>query len=427
MTKARLFVASIVLLIAGSSTLISCGSSGSNNQTTSSGLKLRAFVSNALYNGGAGNLPVLNIVDAAKDQFSGFTVALSGDVTIPTTMVLSYDHTFTLVSGATDAAIAVVSNASESALKVALPDVAQSTAVDPDNVTAYAAVRNAPVAGQPQGAVEVLTISLVNSSVSVVASIPVPNADYVAVDPTGTRILAFGDGANVATVITKANIGTGTDPRTQICCFDNPESAVFTADGKTAYVMECGPECGGSVAAVSKVDLVADAVVARVPVPAATIAVVQGTNLWVAGTPPGTACGSGTAAANCGTLTPVNLSSLTAGTPVIITDGYHNHIEPTPDGQLFIGAINCTNINLPASGSSAGEVRGCLSIYNPGSGAVVVPPATGNVTGIAPIPGRSTIYIVQGGVFSIYDTTKDKLQTTQITIVGQLYDVKVAF
>ena len=428
MTKASLFIASIALLIAGCGTLTSCGGSSSNNNQTSSGLTFRAFVSNALYNAGAGNSPVLNIVDASKDQFSISTVSLSGDLSIPGNMLLSWDHTFTLVSSPTDHSVVVVNNASETVLSsLTLPDVAQSMAVDPDNVTAYAAVRNAPVAGQPQGVVEVLAISVTNSTASVSASLPIPNVDYVAEDPTGTRLLAFSDGSPTATVITKANIGTGTDPRTPLCCFDNPVSAVFTADGNTAYVVECGPECGGSSAGISKVDLPTNAIVSRVALPGATTAVLQGINLWVAGTPPGTACGSGTAAASCGSLTPVNVSAMTAGTPVLITDGFHNHIELTPDGQLYIGAINCTDINIPSSGSSPGEVRGCLSIYNAATGAVVIPPQTGNVTGIAPIPGRTVVYVVEGGVFSIYDTTTDKLQTTQIAIVGQLSDVKVVY
>jgi len=58
---------------------------------------------------------------------------------------------------------------------------------------------------------------------------------------------------------------------------------------------------------------------------------------------------------------------------------------------------------------------------------VVIPPQSGDVTGIAPILGRNVVYVVQGGQLGIYDTTKDKLQATQITLVGQLSDVKQAF
>ena len=424
MTKASLFFATTVLLAAGTLTLISCGGGGSNNQQSSSGIKSRAFVSNSLYPSLGGNLPVLNIVDASVDLASGFTVGLTGTMTHPGAMLLSPDHTKTMVLSPIDHVVAIVTNSAESvAGTITLPDVATSMAIDQDNVTAFVAVRNAPVAGQSPGAVEMLNIG--GGGIS--ATIPVPNARYVFEDPVGVRILAFADGDNQATVIAKGNIGTVTDPRSYICCFDNPVGALFADEGNTAYILECGPECGGSSAAVSKVDMTTGTIVTRVLVPAATAAQIKGTTLWVAGTPPGTACGSGTAAANCGTLTPVDLTGLTAGTPQLITNGYHDRMELTTDGQLFIGAINCTEINLAASGSSAGEVRGCLSIYDIASSTVVIPPQSGDVTGIAPILGRNIVYVVQGGQLGIYDTTKDKLQATQITLVGQLSDVKQAF
>jgi hypothetical protein len=33
--------------------------------------------------------------------------------------------------------------------------------------------------------------------------------------------------------------------------FDRPVKAVFSADGGTAYVLNCGPECGGAKASIS--------------------------------------------------------------------------------------------------------------------------------------------------------------------------------
>jgi len=72
-------------------------------------------------------------------------------------------------------------------------------------------------------------------------------------------------------------------------------------------------------------------------------------------------------------------------------------------------------------------VRGCLSIFNTNTGAVVVPPQTGDATGIQPITGRTVVYVCEGGVFQIFDTSTDKLlvQPTMIDIVGQSYDVKL--
>jgi hypothetical protein len=53
----------------------------------------------------------------------------------------------------------------------------------------------------------------------------------------------------------------------------------------------------------------------------------------------------------------------------------------------------------------------------------VIPPVNGEVTGIQPISRRTVVYVVQGGQLSIYDTTTDKLQKTQVDIVGQAVDV----
>jgi hypothetical protein len=166
-----------------------------------------------------------------------------------------------------------------------------------------------------------------------------------------------------------------------------------------------------------------------IPVSGATMGLLSGSTLYVAGTPLGTACGPGTAAATCGKLSVIDTGSMTVTGSVIITDGRHSRMEISKDGQLFIGAHDCTNINVVN-----GEERGCLSIFNSSSSAVVVPPQTGDVTGIQPITGRTVVYVVQNGGLGIYDTTTDKLQVTnntsqnangQIDVVGQPFDVKL--
>jgi len=120
----------------------------------------------------------------------------------------------------------------------------------------------------------------------------------------------------------------------------------------------------------------------------------------------------------------IDATSLSAGVPATITDGRHDRMEMGANGQLFIGARNCTNVNLPS------DVRGCLSIVNTtgsiSQSSVVAAPDNGDVTGIAPIPRRNVVYVCEGGVLRIYDTTPNKLQSAQISIIGQPIDVKVA-
>ena len=87
------------------------------------------------------------------------------------------------------------------------------------------------------------------------------------------------------------------------------------------------------------------------------------------------------------------------------------------NNQLFIGSRNCTNIN------AGGEIRGCLTIFNPQNSSVVVPPVNGDVTGMAAINNRDVFYVTQNTELYIYDTTTDALQSTQIDIIGQANDV----
>jgi hypothetical protein len=210
--------------------------------------------------------------------------------------------------------------------------------------------------------------------------------------------------------------------------FDHPVAAFFSSDDSTAYVVNCGAECGGSQASVQPLDLTTTPPTpgTPVPVPAASVAMVDGTTMYLAGTPvPASPCtGQTTAATTCGLLTVFDLTSMTVtnSADIVITDGYHNHLALGANGQLFVGARTCTEITAVNAGD---EVRGCLSIYNTQTGTVVIPPANGEVTGIQPIAKRSVVYVVQNGSLGIYDTTTDKLQTLQITnLVGRFVDVK---
>ncbi len=117
--------------------------------------------------------------------------------------------------------------------------------------------------------------------------------------------------------------------------------------------------------------------------------------------------------------------TVTNTAPIIITDGYHNRIALGANGQLFVGARTCTEITPPVPPPSGAETRGCLSIYNTQTGAVIIPPANGDATGIQPIATRAVVYVVQGGTLGIYDTKTDALQFRQITnLIGQFIDVK---
>ncbi|MBZ5599987.1 MAG: hypothetical protein LAN83_16865 [Acidobacteriia bacterium] len=419
----------VVVLVFASVGFLSCGGYGSSSSTqSSSGLAFKAFVSNPLQPVTGGTAPVLNIVDAAKDVLSPFRVSLTFSAIQPGLMAVSPNKNFTMLFSPANNSITLIDNINEIPVQgtngslppIILPDFTESMFVAPDNATGWAAVPNAPVLAQDPGVVELLTLA----TASIKATIPIPHAHYIVMSHSGERVLAMGENSDTVTVIAPSLIGTGNDPLTPVCCFDHPVGGIFSSDDTTAYIFDCGPECNGTAAGVTVIDMNTNTVVTTIPVEGATAGFLSGNTLYVAGTPaaPGNTCtGTMTQATVCGRLDVVDVSSMTVTSSAIITDGYHTLMAMGANGQLFVGGKSCTNINNPPPG----EVRGCLSIFNTSDGSVVNPPATGVVTGMQPITNRSVMYVVQDGELAIYDTTTDALQSKQIDIIGQAFDVKL--
>jgi len=240
-------------------------------------------------------------------------------------------------------------------------------------------------------------------------------------------------------------VNTGNQVTTTVTGFDSPVYGVFSADGSTAYILNCGAECLGTQASVQTLDMATLAVGAPIPVNGATVGFLSGSNLYVAGngTPTGPKCTSIASAAPtqaeyCGTLDIIDLTTLqdpyynNPASEIAITDGYHDRIDMSSNGQLFVGSYDCTtigNVNDPQ-----GEVRGCLAIFNtatPGNATAIIPPDNGDVTGLQSFTTRDVEYVAEGGKLRVYDTLTDALiapndfiQTGTIIISGQIIDVK---
>jgi hypothetical protein len=440
--RLRQSVLAILVLITSSAILVSCGSNNNFNNTLGlppeanpATIKVHVFVSNPLFsNGGsASGVPVLNVVDGQLDLISPSVVSVGATSPNPGTMVLFPNKKKTLVFSASNNSITAVSNASQNVAQdsagntetLTLPGFTESIVVAPDNATGFAAIPTVLVNGQSPGVVQVLNLS----TDTVSATLPVAGARYLAQSHNGNRILVLGSRPDTVTVLTPSSVGTSTDPRfdVQSSLFDHPVWAVFSSDDSTAYILNCGPECGGTSASITLLDINSNLPGPSIPVDAGTIGLISGNTLYVAGTKPGanTCAGSTTAtlATTCGEVSAVDLGTLGVSATATITDGYHNQIQMGANNQLFIGAHTCTNIKAPANGSTPGEVRGCLSILDANKTTVVVPPLNGDVTGIQPITRRNVVYVVQNGQLDIYDTTTDKLQKTQVDIIGQAVDV----
>ncbi|MGD0310818.1 MAG: hypothetical protein ABSC02_16210 [Acidobacteriota bacterium] len=454
----------LLFLLPASLMWLSCGGSSAGTSSTS-GIKYRAFLSNNVSAGtSAAGVYIVN----AQDDVRGPASPISAGNT-PGMMVVTPNHAETLVfSGngtqTSDNQLTIINNAGESAAgHVTLPGMTESFVVSPDSSTAYIAVPTAPVVGESPGVVEVVSLS----SASFTGQVAIPSIHYLSINNSGSQILGFSDNSDSVAVITPTLIGIG-NAVTYVGgpgVFDRPVAAFFSSDNSTAYVVSCGAECGGTQASVQQYDLINNTLVASVPscVPnpgsnpvtcsslaAGSVALVNGSTMYLAGSPPYAGgepqqpcTGEKTGSPSCGLLTILNLStmSVTNTTPIIIADGYHDRIELGANGQLFIGSHHCTEIIPPVPPPPGAEVRGCLSIYNSlpsavGSvpaGGVVIPPANGDVTGLQPISTRVVVYVVQGGSLNIYDDTIDALEYNPNNpnnpgeiygLVGQFFDVK---
>jgi hypothetical protein len=427
------------VVFAAFAVLLSCSSYNNNGGGTGSisHLSSRAFVSNPVHpNANGGGSPVLDILDDSKDQVTGYVVSLATQgplISDAGMMSVSPNHDRTLVMSPRDQKLGVVDNVKESIVGTfTLPALSESFFVWTDNRSVFIAMPGAAVTGQAPGLVEKLDSSLG----TVTATLHVPGAHYLIPSPDGNQILVFSDNTDTVVLLTAGLTGTAGQPTTISQCtsvqvpactlpatFDRPVSAVFSSSGSTAYVLNCGQECGGTTAGITAIDMTntgnpASVVLASKPLPGATTALLQGTQLYVAGTQAGTAgtlsvlnLASGLASVDCTSASPVNCAAFG------IKDGYHNQMQMGANGQLFVGSRFCSNI--------------CLSIFDTLKNSVatdVTPALTGDVTGLAPIPNRNVVYVCQGGELRVYDTTTDQLANIkplgQPNVVGQAVDVK---
>jgi len=448
-TGLRKILILLLCLAPASLVLLSCGSTPSGGGTQTSGIKYRAFLTNNVAAGTA--TPGIFIVNAQNDTRGPNNPISAGNT--PGMMVVSPNLAQTIVFSGngtqfSDNQLSLINNASESnAAHLTLPGMTESIVISPDGSAAYVAVPTAPVVGQSPGILDAIAMN----SGTLTGQLDVPALHYISQNNGGDRLFGFSDNSDSIAVITPSNIGIG-NAVTPLCCFDRPVAAFFTSDDTTAYVVNCGPECGGTQASVQMVELIPTlclptGVCPAVSVPAATEALISGSTMYLAGTPysggvPSQPCtGEVTAATTCGLLTLFNLTTMSVSSTAVITDGYHNRIALGANGQLFIGARTCTEIIPPTPPPPGAEIRGCLSIYNSlgtsvgtvAAGGVLIPPANGDATGIQPISTRQVVYVVQGGSLNIYDDTIDALEYNPndpnnpghiFGIIGNFIDVK---
>lgn len=217
--------------------------------------------------------------------------------------------------------------------------------------------------------------------------------------------------------------------------FDNPIKAVFSADGTTAYVLNCGRECGGSQSSVTTIPITPSSLnpggygasglaltaQSTIPIPGgATDAIFNGNTLYIAGQQLQTSSGL-----FAGNLTVMNTPANTIAGTYSISDGIHNRMVFADDNTLWIGSSHCDRgVRYQQAQAGASVQYGCLTMFNTSSNAASISSYLGDATGIAAVTGLHKIYTAEGGQLYIYSTKNmAQLDNSNVTLAGTVTDV----
>ena len=233
--------------------------------------------------------------------------------------------------------------------------------------------------------------------------------------------------------------------------YDNPAGAYFSLDGTTAYILNCGPECGGQTASITFLQqgplnenvipsspVQPNPTIANVPVPGGVTDVISdGTTLYVAGQQPQP---DGLFA---GFLTTINLATDAITGKYSISDGSHSKMLFADNNTLWIGSQYC------ATGERAklGENYNCLTMVvlggatlapqivpnvTPGSPTAVVPYPNennnqyyyGSLTGLCWVQNYNKVYTAYGGQVHLFSTVDgSEIDNEFVTVQGTALDV----
>jgi hypothetical protein len=251
--------------------------------------------------------------------------------------------------------------------------------------------------------------------------------------------------------------------------YDEPVGVYFSLDGTTAYVLNCGPECGGSKASVTLLQqgplnnnviptspVQPSPQIANVLVPGGvTEALSDGTTLYMAGQSLNVVGANGTTigSANPQGLFGGYLTTMSQATNKItgaysISDGSHSKMLFADNNTLWIGSQYCAtgvrqyngvNYNCLTravlSGNPAAPIASTPQIVpnvTPGSATAVVPYPNqnnnqwyyGSLTGICWVQNYNKVYTAYGGQVHVFSTVDgSEIDNTYVAVQGTALDV----
>jgi hypothetical protein len=254
--------------------------------------------------------------------------------------------------------------------------------------------------------------------------------------------------------------------------YDRPADVTFSLDGNSAYVLNCGPECGGTRAGITFLQqgaLTVDTIptvdpnapsapsplvtgIGQNPLPipgGVTVSVASGNTLYVAGQSFFNQNASGALVLTpradgllTGYLSTVNLTNNTVSNPYSISDGYHSILRFADDNTLWVAAQQCANGERKATGknyncltrvalASGTPVPSIVPNVTPGGTPTVAYPNTdqnmfyyGSATGIAWVQNYHKVYTAYGGQIHAFNTADgSEINNINITVQGTVLDV----
>ena len=467
MNKRSLWLSAAAALVIAAA-LAGCGSTTyfAGRVLPPSGLTRRVLI--AIQNPGAFAKGALEVVDAFYDTRYAFnninkTFSISGySGALPVTIQNMPEEQAGAVYGSGDGSFDLISYSKENTTGPVsgLNGTSASVFVTRSETWVFAASQISHV------------LTIVNRATGASIPLGLPGIYRVSVNPGGTVALAFVENSNyiyypkqlTGSQTIAYSGGSSTWPKAAVDCepqnaplwclfqaqspdntdstgtpygaplvFDRPIKAVFSADGGTAYVLNCGPECGGSNASIALLpvgpmifptgqasgNLPTSGNVTNIPIPGgASNALVASSTMYVVGQQPQS---DGLFAGN---LTVVNLTNNTAGSSTAISDGQPGGVSRlllADDNTLWIAMTKCNNGERFAKGLP----YGCLTMYNTSSNTVtLLEPYLGDATGIADVEGLHKIYVAEGGQVYIFNTTDgSSINNQYVTVTGTAWDV----
>ena len=284
MKRAVLLLGTLVpLLIIASCSRSGNSVTGPNGNVTvnaPSKLKNRAFITNQY----SGNI---QIVDSQNDTTAYYTATnnntgITGTGVTGTAVsiivgnsltfaVLSPDDLETMVYDPKVHTLTFITNSSETTNgSVNLSNYATMALYSPDSKYIYVPVPNVAITNSAPGGVQVIS----SASGQIIGTSGIPSAQYVAISPDGNTLLVFARNADTMWLI---NPNATTPTAVAIPGFARPVNAFFSSDSNTAYVLNCGPECGSTAGppSVMSFDIASQTIKSTVPVGGASVGLLK--------------------------------------------------------------------------------------------------------------------------------------------------------